>query len=203
MSASRRPPPIRTGWPPPRRKNLQFPVYGAVHGSNQNGFLGVVTGGETYAGFEVSPAGVKIDFHWMSPVFLYREQYRQSTGSGTGFDVIQKTPNTVNAEVTYTLLSGDDANYAGMALRLPPPPASQAAVCRTRPPPSDHIPVYIQALMADQAKSLFGRSTKVFTTLQDVTGWVDRLRKQDIGSLVLSLYGFEQGGIQRRKSGQL
>ncbi len=77
----------------------------------------------------------------------------------------------------------------------PPPTAatcSQAAVCRTRPPPSDHIPVYIQALMADQAKSLFGRSTKVFTTLQDVTGWVDRLRKQDIGSLVLSLYGFEQ-----------
>ena len=60
----------QNGLAPTPTKNLQFPVYGAVHGSNQNGFLGVVTGGETYAGFEVSPAGVKIDFHWMSPVCL-------------------------------------------------------------------------------------------------------------------------------------
>ena len=45
------------GLAPTPTKNLQFPVYGAVHGSNQNGFLGVVTGGETYAGFEVSPPG--------------------------------------------------------------------------------------------------------------------------------------------------
>lgn len=190
----------QNGLAPTPTKNLQFPVYGAVHGSNQNGFLGVVTGGETYAGFEVSPAGVKIDFHWMSPVFLYREQYRQSTGSGTGFDVIQKTPNTVNAEVTYTLLSGDDANYAGMASAYRRHLLASGGL-PDKAAPSDHIPVYIQALMADQAKSLFGRSTKVFTTLQDVTGWVDCLREQDIGSLVLSLYGFEQGGYSGGKAG--
>lgn len=102
--------------------------------------------------------------------------------------------------MTYTLLSGDDANYAGMASAYRRHLLASGGL-PDKAAPSDHIPVYIQALMADQAKSLFGRSTKVFTTLQDVTGWVDCLREQDIGSLVLSLYGFEQGGYSGGKAG--
>lgn len=190
----------QNGLAPTPVRNLLFPVYGAVHGYNQNGFMGVITGGEAYSGFEISPAGVKIDFHWMSPVFIYREQYRQSTGSSEGFSVVQQTPNTVNAEVTYTLLSGEDASYAGMAeayrgqlLEQGGLPEKQEAL--------EHIPLYVQAFMADQASSLFGTTTKVFTTLEDVTDWVGRLREEGIPNLLVSLYGFEKGGYSGGDAG--
>ena len=188
------------GLAPTSVKNLRFPVYGAVHGYNQNGFLGVITNGEAYSGFEISPAGVKIDFHWMSPVFIYREQYRQATGSGVGFDVIQKTPNAVDAEVTYTLLSGDSASYAGMASAYRQK-LDQSGELPAKQEPAGHIPLYIEAFMADQVKSLFGQSTKVFTTLEDVSGWVDRLQDEGIRDLILSLNGFERGGYSGGKAG--
>ncbi|HIW73870.1 MAG TPA: hypothetical protein H9684_06070 [Firmicutes bacterium] len=190
----------RDGLAPTPVKNLLFPVYGAVHGYNQNGFLGTITGGETYAGFEISPAGVKIDFHWMSPVFIYREQYRQSTGSSEGFDVVQQTPNAVNAEVTYTLLSGEDASYAGMANAYREQLAAQGAL-PGRQEALEHIPLYVQAFMADQAASLFGTSTRVFTTLEDAADWAARLREAGIPNLLLSLHGFEKGGYSGGDAG--
>ena len=83
--------------------------------------------------------------------------------------------------MTYTLLSGDDANYAGMASAYRRHLLASGGLPDKAAPLRPYPGLY-PALMADQAKSLFGRSTKVFTTLQDVTGWVDRLREQDIGS---------------------
>lgn len=134
----------------------------------------------------------------MSPVFVYREQYRQATSSTVGYDVIQKTPNTVNAEIAYTLLSGQEADYVGMAnayrRRLDAQGALPAPV-----QPQDHIPLFIQALMADQAKSLFGHTTKVFTTLEDVAGWTARLKDEGLRNLRISLYGFEAGATAAEK----
>ena len=174
----------QSGLAPTGVKNLNFPLYGAVHGANQNAFMGVITSGEVYAGFEISPAGVKIDSHWMSPVFIYREQYRQATSSSVGYDVVQKVPNTVNPEITYTLLSGEEANYVGMANAYRRQLDARGALPKPTAAGED-IPVFIQALMADQAKSLFGHTTKVFTTLEDVGSWTDKLGERGVNRLLV------------------
>lgn len=190
----------QSGAVPTSPKQINIPIYGAVHGNMQNAFMGTVTSGQAYSAFEISPAGVKIDFHWMSPVFVYREQYRQSTGSSVGYDVVQSVQNTVNPQITYTLLSGEDADYVGMAKEY-----RQRLLDNGMLPEDngekDDIPLLINALMSDQSKSLFGNTAKVLTSLDDVENWNESLKNNGIENIFISLFGFEKGGFSGGKTG--
>jgi len=96
---------------------VTMPVYGVVHGINQNGLFTEIISGETYGTIIAYKAGLATDFHWVTTEFNYRYSYRQPTTSGdtTGLQMIQKARNKMDIVLSYTLLSDDQANYVGMA----------------------------------------------------------------------------------------
>jgi hypothetical protein len=97
---------------------ISIPVYGLVHGEGQNALLTVVEAGAAYGELQVHPAGVLTNFNFITSAFIYNETYFQATNrAGDGVIVVQRERNNFDVAVEYHLLTGEDANYVGLARR--------------------------------------------------------------------------------------
>ncbi len=99
---------------------LAFPVTGVVQGINQHAFMTIVEDGAAYANFTVSPAKNTLRFYYSFNEFRYRNLYRTPRSESqaenqTGTQVTQDNINQCNVVLKYRFLSGDHANYVGMA----------------------------------------------------------------------------------------
>ena len=94
-----------------------MPVFGMVHTERQLGFLGVISSGAENAFVEAWPNGASTAFDWIGARFVYRHLFQQPTGMATGtIDSRTPRPNRVDAKITFIFVSGDSANYAGLAI---------------------------------------------------------------------------------------
>ncbi len=95
---------------------LSLPVFGMVHGYQQNAFLAVVEDGAPYGELQAHPAGVITQFNFLYNAFIYNESYFQATNrSGAGVTTLQRDTNPVEVRVRYRFLTGADSDYVGMA----------------------------------------------------------------------------------------
>jgi len=95
---------------------MSFPVFGIAHSEEQNAFLSVIEKGAAYGELQVHPAGIITNFNFLYNAFIYNEPYFQATNrSGAGVTVVQRQPNDFDAVMHYRFLTGDEANYVGMA----------------------------------------------------------------------------------------
>ncbi|MBI5669460.1 MAG: hypothetical protein HZC41_15760 [Chloroflexi bacterium] len=95
---------------------ISFPVFGMVHGEGQNAFLSVVEKGSAYGEVQVHPAGILTNFNFLHHAFIYNEAYFQATNrSGAGVTTVQKQTNAFDVVIHYRFLTGDAANYVGLA----------------------------------------------------------------------------------------
>lgn len=96
--------------------DIGFPVFGIAHEDAQSAFLSVVEKGAAYGEAQVHPAGIITNFNFLYHAFVYAETYFQATNrAGAGVTIVQRQPNTFDAVIHYRFLTGDDANYVGMA----------------------------------------------------------------------------------------
>lgn len=99
---------------------ISFPVSGMVLGINQHGFISIVEDGATFASLVVSPAKNNLKYYYTYNEFLYRSLYQtplsESDASAAGGRLVTEDHmNSCNIVLKYEFLSGDDANYVGMA----------------------------------------------------------------------------------------
>lgn len=176
---------------------IQVPVFGMVHGNQQNAFAGIITNGAEYCEIMANPAGNIVDYTWQCPAFVYNEQYWQPTGRTTGFYANQTEQNQVNLTVEYRFLSGEEADYVGMAN------AYKEFLIQENPAlvrrENGEIGVKVDAFMAEPKKALIGKKLKVVTTIKDVTGWVNELTELGVSNLEVALVGYEKDGRNGHK----
>lgn len=189
-----------TGVAPER---ISVPVYGAVHGVNQNGFAATITNGDEFCEINASPAGNIINYFWISPSFIYNEVYWQSTGSKKGFNTVQDDPNVVNPEVHFSILDGEEANYTGMANTYKDILKEQGGLPEKKQEAEENVPLLIHAFMAEPEKAMFGTRTRVMTTVEDVLDWTEEFKEDGVANLDIALMGYEKGGYNGKKFGQL
>jgi hypothetical protein len=97
-------------------KPISFPVFGMVHGEGENAFFSVIEKGAAYGEIQVHPAGIITNFNFLYNAFIYSEPYFQATNrSGAGVTTIQRQPNAFDTVMHYRFLTGEAANYVGMA----------------------------------------------------------------------------------------
>lgn len=95
---------------------ISMPVFGYVHGENEDACLGIVEEGKEFCNIVSEHATQNVPFYKTYPEFVYREVYSQPTNSTGGtISLIQENVNEMNASVTYKFLEGEDASYVGMA----------------------------------------------------------------------------------------
>ena len=99
-----------------RPYRISIPVFGMVHGENENAFISVVESGASYGEIQAHPAGIITNFNFISNVFIYNESYFQATNrAGSGVTTLQRRTNAFDVKIHYRFLTGEESNYVGMA----------------------------------------------------------------------------------------
>lgn len=97
-------------------ENILMPVYGMVHTDTEVGFLGIIEEGQYSAKLEAYPNGAILPYNWITSKFIYRQVYNQPTSQESGTMVVrQRTRNNFDVKVHFQFVSGESANYMGLA----------------------------------------------------------------------------------------
>ncbi|XFA99055.1 DUF5696 domain-containing protein [Candidatus Izemoplasma sp. B36] len=99
---------------------MSLPVSGMIHGINQHGFISIIENGASEASLVVSPAKRNLKYNYSYNEFTYRALYQTPLSesdlqNASGRLVIEDEINSCNPVIKYKFLSGDSANYVGMA----------------------------------------------------------------------------------------
>ena len=169
------------------------PVFGMAHTNKQIGYLAIVEEGEKRASIEAHPNGAMVNYNRCFAKFLLRDIFIQplnNSNSGTVTRAEEERTHT-NLRVRYVLLSGEKADYSGMAVSYRNYLLDQEQV--TIKDSTYHTRV--DFLGTDREEFLMGTKAVTVTTVDDIGLIYSEL--QDAGvEHVLSVYqGWQKGGI--------
>jgi hypothetical protein len=169
---------------------ISYPVFGVVHGEGQNGLLSVVESGAAYGELQVHPAGIITNFNFIYHAFIYNESYFQATNrSGAGVTVIQPKTNPVDVVVHYRFVTGEQANYVGLA-RSYQRYLVQHGLLRQQAA-AGHIGLRLEVLAGDYEKVLFWNRFVSMTTIEQMA---EMLRRLEVNAVDVTYYGWQPLG---------
>jgi len=175
------------------REAIAYPVFGLKRGDQA--YAAIVKDGKSTTRITMMPAGAQTSFHSIAAKFVYREEYlRKVSTMAPPVNTVQKERIRQDRKVEYRLLSGDAANYSGMAQtyrdylletkQLPPPM-----------PPTEHMPMLI-GLVGGGTKDVFGDNRYIpATTFTQAEEIVSALAEQGATNLRIQFQGWQDGGF--------
>jgi hypothetical protein len=181
---------------------VSVPVYGIVHGVKQNAFLGLIERGAEYALITATPAGFTTDYNWASVGFIYHQLYQLPTQrNGSGVQVVQEKRNVVNPKLSIYFLSGESADYVGMA-RLYSKILTDSDMLHEK---MESVPagIALDFLMSDIQEGFFVPSVKTITSINYIEQSLRCLAESGISDLHLTLKGWQPKGLNGYKKNKI
>lgn len=169
------------------------PVFGMAHTADGIAYLAVVEDGAERCSLEAQPNGVMVGYNRCFARFLLRDIYQQplnQSNSGSVKTVEQDRTHT-DRSVRYCLLSGEEADYSGMAIRYRQYLLEKGIVI----PVDTAYRTRIDLLNADRENFLIGTRPVVMTTVEQVDAILKDLRGAGAGKMLCILRGWQNGGI--------
>lgn len=176
------------------------PVYGVVHGAEQYAFLSVITGGDEYASVSASLAGEIIPYNWITSCFEYRKMYNKPVSKSNSIHQPQEKANDLTPSVAFYFLSGNDADYNGMALKYRSVLEKDGEIKRLSDEKSD-ISIRVNVVGSDVKKGFLFNSMQTLTTLDEAEEIYESLNKNGINNLSFVISGWQKGGLNGNKYG--
>ncbi|MBR7132097.1 MAG: hypothetical protein IKD04_01050 [Clostridia bacterium] len=184
-------------------KGIKMPVYGMKKGDNA--FFAVIEKGDALARIAASSAEDRFSASSVWSSFSFREC--DETGIVDGDNLIRtvriadEKPASVNPVVGFRFLSGQEANYSGMAQLYR---EILVKKYKLEPLKEDALAVspFLQIFGKTYKKSSFlgipyNKAVKA-TTLTDVENMYSKLSKSGVKDFSLALYGFSKGGFNNK-----
>jgi hypothetical protein len=178
---------------------LSMPIFGMVHGVNQNGLLGIVEEGVYSSRLYMYQNGAhNLDYNLVFPKFDIRKTFRQSfTSDGSGGAIRVTDSSFSDISVSYKVLENDQANYVGMANKYREY-LEEKNTFDTVLNTSD-IPLNLNYLMADSKNALLGTRLIEMSNVDDIFTMHQYFLDQGLTEFDSALLGWNDGGY----SGQL
>lgn len=174
-----------------RAQPLSLPLFGLVHGEQENALLSIVEQGAAYGELQAHPAGIITNFNFIYHAFLYNESYFQATNrSGAGVTTLQAATNAFDVKVHYRFLTGEDADYVGLA-RSYQRYLLDRGLLHQRPAEGSDIGARLEFLGGDKEKVLLWERFVSMTTLEQMRAILDRL---EIANPDVVYYGWQPLG---------
>ena len=175
---------------------IRMPVYGMVHGVNQNALLTIVESGDNYGEIIAHTAGLFTEFNWITTMFHYRQTYNQQTTRdierGPSIQMLQAVRNNFDIVMRHRILSDTEANYVGMALsyqrRL-----VELGILRPLTEPGSMM--RLEFLGAEMQEGLLWDTVVAMTPVEDILMFINRLQNQGLQELMVVYRGWMRGGI--------
>ncbi|NIK77127.1 hypothetical protein FHS15_002252 [Paenibacillus castaneae] len=174
-----------------------YPVFGVVHGVKKNALMGVVEDGKMNAEIVAYPSGVNTNFNWVSTRFNIRTSYYQPTSKTMGgINMYTKTKLEGDKQIRYRLLSGEQADYVGMAQDYRSYLQSHDMLPKEKNgnTHSGEIPLRIDMLGSEMTTGIFKRGVMKMTSFNEAELILQDLKKSGIDNIRAGLQGWSKGG---------
>jgi hypothetical protein len=175
-----------------------MPIFGAVHGVNQNAMLAILEEGAFNARLLAFPNGaLNVDYNLIFTKIDYRQAYRQAfTTDGSAGAMRQLQSSTSDTTILYQFLDGNDANYVGIGTAYRNYLIDQGALslqaART------NVPIHIEYFMSDSEATFFGSRVVATSTVEEVEAMYDELVALGVTDQHVVLTGWNDGGFSGR-----
>lgn len=170
---------------------IYAPVFGFVHGINQNAVFANITSGSEYAMINLYFPARTRGFTTVFSEFVYRKTYRQPIDKvGNTISLLQSFSNQMDIKIEYTLLENEDANYVGMAKTY-----RDSLDLESYESQYDSIPLRLDAIGIEKNKGLLFNQTTVMTTFSEFRDITLDLNSHGIDYIIGNFSGFTKRGV--------
>lgn len=185
-------------------KNASMPVFGMVHGYQQNAYLAYADKGDSFMHIMSVPYGLNdVCYDWTYAKFIYNFRYFQVYNqAGQGNFKIMNDRYHYDISMNYEFIEGDGtsdnlpATYIGVANAYK---EVISAELTTKKKDYDSIPMRVDFIMADSQPAIIGNETVVVTNVNDVDYILNDLLQSNITNINTGLLGYQDGGITLQK----
>lgn len=173
---------------------LSMPVYGFVHGVDQNALFTILESGDEYAEVVAYKAGLSTEYNWLTTEFIFRSAYRQPTNrSGTeAVDGVQTNRNVFDIALRYELLENEEANYVGMAKRYQIYLLERGIFNDLE---TANPPIRLEFLGGEREDGLFWDRYITMTSVSELQDMVSTLSTDGLSEAMLIYKGWYDGGF--------
>jgi len=174
-------------------QKVMAPVFGMVHSEDELAYLAIIEDGEERASIEAHPNGVMVDYNRCFAKFLVRRIYIQplnNSNSGT-MTKVEDDRAHMNMKVRYVLLSGEEADYAGMAIAYRNYLLNNGMV----EVKDNSYKTRVDFLGSDREEFLIFKKAVTATTVDNIAEMYDELQAAGVSSLLTVYKGWQKGGL--------
>ncbi len=170
--------------------NIMLPVFGVKNGNTA--LLGVLTEGESYAQVNLAPGGhIYGELNRIYPTFRYRKSFKYQTTNDMEAYTIEKESRLGDIGVRYFFLSGEDADYSGMARTYREWLLQEGKLKKS----GLATPVVSATFLGGvNAASLLGDSLEVFSEFEGITEIMQKQIEQGRNRFLLTVAGWQKSG---------
>ena len=176
---------------------LSLPMWGVVHGENQNGILATIDSGELYTVINAIPAGAvnqTVKFSRAYADFVYRCQYDKRISNAKVLTVPQEEMNEVNPKLTYTFLVDENANYSGMAEVYREKLLKDNMLPDNKVSETGDISLFLHVVGSEVQEGFLKNGLAQLTDVEQAEAMLKDLKKSDITNISMVLSGWNKGG---------
>jgi len=170
-----------------------MPVFGLVSG--QAAFVGLITQGDFDANVSVGRSGKAIPYNHTWVTFIYRRQGEFSLTGGQPAWLYEPNLAGGDRQVRYYFLTGEEANYVGMATRYRDFLVRERGAGRI---PDDAPLMGLDFFMGVERRTWFLGELIAMTTFADVQEILADLHAAGVSRVDVTLDAWNQGAIEER-----
>ncbi|MBQ8684340.1 MAG: hypothetical protein IJ518_07490 [Clostridia bacterium] len=170
---------------------LTLPVYGIKRG--ENALFAQVKAGAADTSLTLAPHGYIYDLARVYPTFNYRYSYFETAVAGSEMLLFNETAVKTDFSVSYSILSGEDASYIGMARLMQKELFGDSE--KTAAPN-----LSVDLLMTTQKSLLLWNVSRAVTTFDQAGDFLKTLHNDGIDNVRLNLLGWQAGGYNNYPS---
>ncbi len=170
------------------------PVFGIAHTDDEMAYLGIVEDGEARASIECIPNGVSVDYNRAYAKFTLRKTYTQPTSNNStagSLHIFESERSHSDLRVRYIFLSGDKADYSGMANAYREYLLTKGYLI----PSDDSYRTRIDFLGTERESWVLGTTPVVMTTVDDIRDIYEDLGSADVKDILTVYKGWQSGGL--------
>lgn len=172
-------------------EQVTMPVFGLARTEEGIAYLAVVEAGHEAAEVMAYPAGVITKYNWAAAHFTLREQYIAQTTRTLGLNSRESKANLRDMTMRFYILTGDEANYNGMAHRyrraLEEQGSLKTADTAYRP--------RIDLLGAESVQFLLWNSVEPMTTVEQAGEIITAYEAAGFSAPMVLYRGWQPGGL--------
>lgn len=176
---------------------LSFPLWGMVHGENQNAFLATVNSGELFTVINAIPAGAEnqtVRFSRAYAEFVYRTEYNKRVSNSKVITEPQEEANAIKPVLTYTFLTDEEANYSGMANIYREMLLENKALPENELAKDGDVSLLLHVVGSEVKEGFLSNGLAELTSAEQAEEMLNTLKKEKITNVSMMLSGWNKGG---------